>query len=205
MKNLVGPLLYLRVWHPTKLLIDFIMPLAAATAIFLLRFFYYPSTGLLSSDGLLSLLVPLLGALAGFYIAALTAVSAFPIASLDREMPGDRIKILGKNTTNNPTRRQFLSLQFGYLAFTSILLFTVSLFSTYLKKPISIIKEFTVTEIKIGNIFPWISLYIILFILFNLISVTFFSLYYLSDRIHRFEPELEGGPDSKESPKVRAP
>lgn len=205
MIRLVGPLLYLRVWHPTKFFIDFILPLAAASAVFSLRYFNYESTGLLSKDGLLNLLVPLLGALSGFYIAALTAVSAFPISSLDREMPGDKISILFKPTDKNPTRRQFLSLQFGYLSFISIFLFVISMLSLYLSNPISHMKNAAVYGLEIGSLLPWLFLFLILFMLFNLVSVTFFSIYYLSDKIHRFEPELRGGPDApeKETPSVK--
>jgi hypothetical protein len=197
MERLVGPLAYLRVSHPTKALIDFIIPIILALIVFLVRFSSSETTGLLTEDGLLRLSIPLLGALSGFYIAALTAISAFPIASLDREMPGDRLGLLGANTERNPTRRKFLSMMFGYLAFLSISLFLVCMFAIYLKSAISGAKEIEISGISFGECIPWIGLFAFLFMLFNLVSVTLLSIYYLSDRIHREELSLEGGPEPK--------
>lgn len=199
MERLIGPLQYLRVIHPAKVFIDLAAPLLFATIVFILRFISSDTTGLLINNGLLSLLIPLLGALSGFYIAALTAVSAFPIPSLDRSMPGDKILIMGRVNTTNPTRRKFLSMMFGYLAFVSIALFLLCLFSIYLRIPIGYISSWEIGSFSIGILIKWFSLYIILFCVFNLISVTLLALYYLSDRIHHEENALEGGP----KPRVR--
>ncbi len=204
MNRLTGPLLYLRVWHRTKFIIDILIPASLAALVFCVRIFFYDSTGLLKSDGLLNLIIPLLGALAGFYIAALTAVSAFPITSLDNKMPGDLIRVLGTDNRENPTRRQFLSLQFGYLSFMSISLFSISVFSVYMRPTLEFIKGLNLNKFEVGVVSSWIALFILLFCIINLISVTLFSIYYLSDRIHQYEPKLQGGPD-EQGPKVSNP
>jgi hypothetical protein len=204
MKRLIGPLRYLRLWHSSKAVVDIWLPLVFAIAITFVRYSFYVSPGLTGNDGLLSLLIPLLGALSGFYIAALTAISAFPIASLDHPMPGDQIVVLGEDSSGeNPTRRQFLALQFGYLSFLSIFSFIVCVLGTYLQLPFICISHLKFMDFKLGIVLSWLGLLFIVFIISNLISVTIFSIYYLSDRIHRHEPTLEGGPDSpRKGPKV---
>jgi hypothetical protein len=197
MNRLVGPLRYLRMTHPTKVFIDLILPLLLASILFSARITTADSAGLVSRTGLLELLIPLLGALSGFYIAALTAVSAFPIESLDKPMPGDPITIIGElQPKKNPTRRQFLSVMFGYLAFSSICLFLICVFSIYLKPMIT-----SLSQMDFIKWMQWPILLFILFWLFNIICVTFFAIYYLSDRIHQSDATLRGGPDE---PKIRS-
>lgn len=204
MKRLVGPLRYLRIWHSTKAIIDIFFPATATLLLVSLRFVFYETPGISGSEGLLSLLIPLLGALSGFYIAALTAVSAFPMESLDRPMPGDTIVILGRNSgSENPTRREFLALQFGYLSFLSLITFIICIIGTYINTPFQCIYHIELHKLAIGHGLSWLFLVIFIFLIANLISVTLFSIYYLSDRIHRYEPTLEGGPTSE--PRVRDP
>jgi hypothetical protein len=181
--------------HPTKYAIDLWFPLVVAMIVVGTRFSFYSTPGVSGSEGLLSLLIPLLGALAGFYIAALTAVSAFQMDSLDRPMPGDSIKFLGDVAqTTNPTRREFLALQFGYLSFLSLICFVVCIAGTYLNVPFQKIYLIRIGEWAFGEFVAWIFLFLFVFLISNLISVTLFSIYYLSDRIHRYEPILKSEP-----------
>lgn len=199
MKLLFGPFSYLLLFHKTKFIIDLVLPMGFTICIFGIRFYFYESTGLQSENGLFKLTIPLVAALSGFYIAALTAISAFPIKSLDEPMPGDKIATLFVKSKNNPSRREFLSLQFGYLACVSILLFLTCTLSIYLENFIALTNGFVILSFDVGQFLKWISLFIVLFFLFNLLTVTLLSVYYLSIKIHEFEPETTGGP----IPKVR--
>lgn len=191
MIRLFGPLLYLRVWHFTKFIIDIVVPAAFTFVFMALTAVLDIDVAVLGPDGIVTSSLPLLGALSGFYIAALTAISAFTGERLDAAMPGDKICWHGGG--QNPSRRQFLSLQFGYLAYIAIILFCIGIFGGVLSQNITLpqIEVFSFRlDIAAGNAF----LLLAVLMIFNLVSVTIFSIYYLAIKLHEDENTLSGGP-----------
>lgn len=197
MIRLFGPLLYLRVWHPTKFIIDIVLPISFASLITYLQVVSSGEPRLIGDESISMLSLPLLGALSGFFIAALTAVSAFPMNTLDEEMPGDKIVWYNK-TTSNPSRREFLSLQFGYLAYISLILFTISVIINYLSSYQFVLPFKKLNCPDFVAFLHWLATFLYLFVILNIVFVTVFSVYYLSIKIHEEPTKLSGGPPDRQ-------
>jgi len=194
LSRLLRPLDYMRIRHPEKLSYDFIIP-AILTALIVALLLLLPKPVQLSGkDGLFAAIVGLLQILTGFYIASLAAIATFKKEGMDQTMPGDpptlKTSFRGKIRIDQLTRRRFLCLMFGYLAFVSVFLYFVGngalLVSDNLKLVISA---------KLYPIVKWSCVTAYLFITSNLIITTLLGLYYMVDRIHRNEGSIEGGQD----------
>lgn len=131
-------------------------------------------------------LICFLQTMPGFYIAALAAISTINSSTMDQPMAGDPPK--EKYVEYNPyvvywvemNRRRFLARLFSYLTFISITLFVFLL----------VIRFAYSLEIKNQSNFLiystyFVSCFIILFALIQLIMMTFLSLYYLGERVHK--------------------
>lgn len=182
--RLLKPLDYLRIKVVEKLRYDFVYPLVLGTGLTLLLFFYPLPVKVFGTDGLLDLIVKILQILTGFYIASLAAVATFNKADMDELMSGKppTLKVFknGKETQERLTRRRFLCLMFGYLAFISISLYFIggfaNLFSYNISQLIPIVLK---TPVK------WVFVWSYLVITSNLIVTTLLGLFYMCDRIHR--------------------
>lgn len=122
--------------------------------------------------------------LPGFYIGSLAAIASYSYAGLDSEMSNPKVKIQERTTNGSRpsplTRRRYLTIMFGYLASISMVLTILVFFVTLLYS----IGIFPVAKITFLAIY-----YLIVFIFFSIFTqmllITFFGIYYLSDRMHR--------------------
>lgn len=106
----------------SKKFYDLAAPSAIALTVTLVDLFSPGQRSFFSADGFFPKIIPFLGILAAFYIAALTAVASIPSAWLDADMRGPEVTLSGK-TVN---RRQFVLSLFSYLA-TAAFLMTVAI------------------------------------------------------------------------------
>lgn len=179
----IVPLYYLRIAHSEKMKFDLILPLI---------FCAIACIPLLSSDfradamtklNIIDTLGNFVGLLAGFFIAALAAVSTFGGKDMDDQMPGPLVLKHVRNGVPYPenlSRRRFLSFLFGYLAFLSLVLYVLGVAFT-IAYPYLVLVHFPDDAPIIFGLF-WV---LYAFILSNILSNTFLGLFYLTDRMHR--------------------
>lgn len=122
--------------------------------------------------------------LPGFYIGSLAAIASYGYTGLDSEMSSPKAKIQ-ESTTNGSrpsplTRRRYLTIMFGYLASISMVLTILVFFVTLLYS----IGVFPVAQIIFLTIY-YLVVFIFFFIFIQMLLITFFGIYYLSDRMHR--------------------
>ena len=126
----------------------------------------------------------LVSKLAGFYIAALAAVSSFGSKSLDKQMKG-RAPILKSKRKGqqreNLTRRRFLAILFGYCTGLTIILYLLGILQIHLNIDQSVI-EFKKKAIDVASQVVFV---LYLWIICSLIVVTLLALHYLVERMYR--------------------
>lgn len=133
------------------------------------------------SQGLLDRLLTFVQTLAGFYIAALAAVSSFNSPHLDREMPSPAptmyITYNGNMQLVSATRRRFLTSMFAYLTSLSFL-FSLAAIATMVLAPV-------LKQNCVGAVFflHWFGAGFFLLALFQMTCVTFWGLFYLGERM----------------------
>ncbi len=169
---------------------DFIIPLIISIILSIILTFIWIEIGSKSSNifsnDLSYYLICFLQTMPGFYIAALAAISTINSTTMDQPMAGDPPK--EKYVEHNPykvfwvemNRRRFLARLFSYLTFVSIILFIFLLIIRF-----SYSLEITVNSSWIVYITYFISCSIVIFSLTQLIMMTFLSLYYLGERVHK--------------------
>lgn len=185
--RLLRPLLYLTISNKSKRKYDFWIPLFfALTSV--AAYAIAPSRPVLFNNGFIDKLNSLLQILAGFYIASLAAVASFPKREMDARMVGSKPVTL--NSTENGikkdrpiSRRRFLCLMFGYLAFSSLVLYLFgSIASTFAPSIVLVIPP----PYKIYAQSAFLFIYCLWY--FNVFTTTLLGLFYLSDRMHWNEP-----------------
>jgi hypothetical protein len=137
-----------------------------------------------SEKGVISVIVGYLQIVSGFYIASLAAVATFNKESMDKTMPGIPVVLPSRPRRRGKpealSRRRFLCFMFGYLSFTSLMLYfggsAIVLLAPHLK---SLLSEAWLPIIK------WPTVCIFIFITSNMMVTTLLGLYYMTDRIHR--------------------
>lgn len=188
------PLNYLNIrWDNgiiNKTRFDFIIPFLVAFTISTIMTFLWFKIGTdksnIFTNDLTYYLICFLQTMPGFYIAALAAISTINSSTMDQPMAGDPPK--EKYVEYNPykvfwidmDRRRFLARLFSYLTFISIVLFILLL----------VIRFSYSLEIKISSTILiyttyFFSCFIIIFALVQIIMMTFLSLYYLGERVHK--------------------
>lgn len=122
--------------------------------------------------------------LPGFYLTALAAVATFNRPDMDELMPkpSPRINVsrYGQPVTIELTRRRMLSMLFGYLTFISFSLYFLSVFSQGLAQSL----HDTITP-SLDHVIVDIFLYLFFALLGQLVTITMFGLYQLSERMHQ--------------------
>jgi len=186
--RLIRPLDYLRIHHHEKRWYDWYLP-GILSIIMLLAIHYLPvRPKILGHDGLIYYVVELLKILTGFYIASLAAIATFNKPGMDEIMPGDPPTISttfrGRRTTSSLTRRRFLCLLFGYLAFMSMILYFGGAAAGLIAKNAKL-----VIPVRFFPFFKLSGLYLYLFCVSNLVITTLLGLFYMVDRIHREDPK----------------
>ncbi|BFM36225.1 hypothetical protein [Acinetobacter towneri] len=169
---------------------DFIIPLLIAIILSAIMTFIWFKVDIDKSNIFLNdltyYLICFLQTMPGFYIAALAAISTINSTTMDQPMAGDPPK--EKYIEYNPhkvhwiemNRRRFLARLFSYLTFISIALFCFLLIIRF-----SYSLEIKVTSLFLVYITYFFSCFIVIFSLSQLIMMTFLSLYYLGERVHK--------------------
>lgn len=186
--KLFRPLDYLRIKHSEKLWVDYYAPLVM-TFLFIIFIYNLPlSLKIFGDKGLIEIITGILQILTGFYIASLAAISTFNKKGMDDIMPGEpptlKVSYRGSIRTDRLTRRRFLCLMFGYLAYLSLILY-------FLGETANLIKEnaMIIVAVQYHAMVKWVFVSIYLFLSNNLIITTLLGLYYMVDRIHRSDPK----------------
>lgn len=178
-RQLLTPARYLRIRGQTsdKLWVDWFFPALSAVVV-TVGWVYWPKVVPLSGKaGLVESIGALMQVLVGFYVAALAAVATFQGSSLDEyvlnmTLGGRQLK-----------RRQLLSYLFGYLALLSLVLYVIMLFKTLPAALVAAVpaRVAFVARVAIALVHQ--------FVFWQMIYITLFGLYYLTDRIHRSNNE----------------
>lgn len=169
---------------------DFIIPLLVAIILSAIMTFLWSEIGTKNSNifinDLTYYLICFLQTMPGFYIAALAAISTINSTTMDQPMAGDTPK--EKYVEYNPykvfwiemNRRRFLARLFSYLTFISIVLFCFLLIIRF-----SYSLEIKVSSLYVVYMVYFFSCVVVIFSLVQLIMMTFLSLYYLGERVHK--------------------
>ena len=119
----------------------------------------------------------------GFYVASLAAIATFSRECLDKPIDGEKLTLFSKENgilyNRILTRRHFLTYLFGYLSFLSIFIYIFGIFFSTIS-PIIFIEKYTKIPIE------WVSIFFVftyLYLFFQMIILTLFGLFYLSDRL----------------------
>jgi hypothetical protein len=185
--QILKPWVYLAISGRRKWVFDWGLPaFLTATAVGCWLFFGL-KIGFYKSGGTISQITSFVQNLPGFFVAALAAVATFNRADLDRDMPDPAptmpMAIRGRMKRLPLTRRRFLCVLFAYLTSQSIVLTLVGISFVSLSDPIR-----SALSSRLVEWFYFGGATIYIFLLFQMIVVTYLGLYYLGDRIH--QPDL---------------
>lgn len=183
MLDLFRPFSFLTIQHPSRLplWVNWILPCFIATIVVAGLSAFATPINFFGPQGFIERLLTFIQTLAGFYIAALAAVSSFNSPHLDREMPQPAptmfIKHNGVLQEVYATRRRFLTAMFAYLTASSIIFSLMGIASVTLASPLA-------TEFPLAIVWlRWIGLTGFLFLLFQMMVITFWGLFYLGERM----------------------
>ena len=180
----IRPFAFLTIRHPTSrmpLWTNWLLPLFTVAAALALFAFLGDAVNVYAKDGLLERCLAFTQTLAGFYIAALAAVSSFNSPHLDRLMPGTPPTMsVFHNGGYQPvplTRRRFLTSMFAYLTALSLTFSVVAIGAVVLAP---VLKEAISSAVPYLH---WIGFGLSLFALFQMVWVTLWGLFYLGERM----------------------
>ena len=166
-KLLVSPLLFIQVQHKSKRTLQVSIPLCICSFIWSFVVLF-ANANFFGDSGVIKSLMELFEILIGFYIASLAAISAFSSSVLDTNLDGESFRL--PDDSENLSRRQLLSLAFGYLSFSTLVLYLLGML-------LNLIDFNWRLQIIIGFLYMfWVS---------HLIVTTLFTLHYLSIKIHQ--------------------
>ena len=173
--QLLTPAKYLTIRATTydKIWVDWVFPALAALVVTYAWVRWPAVVPLAGKSGLIESIGALMQVLVGFYVAALAAVATFTGSSLDEN-------VIGMTMDGKPLRRRLLlSYLFGYLALLSLALYVLMLFKGV---PVAAAQHVIA---PVGLAIKYVAAFIYQFIFWQMIFVTLFGLFYLTDRIHR--------------------
>ncbi|HEN3281139.1 TPA: hypothetical protein U5D21_002992 [Yersinia enterocolitica] len=174
LSKIATPINYIWICHPEKRVFDFWIPALASISLGLFLLFLDKPIAILSKDGLISVVNGILQILSGFYIASMAAVATFQKDGMDDLMDGVPPKLKGVSLT----RRKFLTYLFGYLAFSSILLYFIGGGLQLLAPTIAKIAWINIASVK--QIFVTIYLFIVM----NILCTTVLGMHFMIDKMH---------------------
>lgn len=183
MLDLLRPFSFLFISHPSQLplRVNWLLPLFLALAAMASLALLDGKVNVYGPQGLFDRILGLVQTLAGFYIAALAAVSSFNSPHLDREMPSPAptlyVRYNGGMEEVKATRRRFLTSMFAYLTALSLLISLTLITTLVLADPIKM--NFPNASVYLH----WLGSCVLLFFLFQMMSVTFWGLFYLGERM----------------------
>ncbi|WP_409266861.1 hypothetical protein [Massilia sp. BHUDP2] len=187
--QLLRPFAYIFIHHPVKRKVDWYLPLALTAITIALIAPFREGMNVWATFGVVATAQGLVQALPGFYIAALAAVATFGQrgSSLDSIIPAPtptiQTRFAGAWIEMKLSRRRFLCLLFAYLTAVSIVL---SLFATY-GQAIAGPARAVVASLVV-DVLSWVMFGFYLLFLFQMVAVTLWGLYYLSDRMLQPDP-----------------
>lgn len=183
MRIWLAPVRFYQIKHSGKLMRDWIAPglVAAVTAVLVL---INLKTIKIFERGLIDDFNPMLAMLAGLYIAALTAVASLPNRNLDRLIQGDTptIPVMERGTIYQVelTRRRYLSLLFGFLAYLCIFTYLVGIVAKHTAPLLSpLIPADVATWVNFVGLFGYF------FLIASILIHSIVGIHYLQERIHR--------------------
>ena len=164
---------------PQKKWFDIICPLLTCVllSLFLILSDYHYSVNVayfFSKLGSITNILP------GFYIASIAAIATFDKSDLDSDVPGMKMSMFypGKGIIKDSplSKRIFLCCMFSYLTFLSVV---CSIFSSLAET----FRDITINFHCYGYL-KYIYLVLLSFVFAQLITITCWALYYISQRIH---------------------
>ncbi|MEW9807030.1 hypothetical protein [Mesorhizobium marinum] len=184
MYQLLRPLAYMSIRDDSKWKIDILLPMLFSILATCTIYALPVAPVIFGKDGVIQLLMGLFQILPGFYLTALAAVATFNRPDMDNLLPDPaptvEVSVRGRSTKIELTRRRMLSMLFGYLTFLSFGIYFVSL-AAQIGAP------------SVVAMTPaWLLWYVRCafsvgfgFLLWQMIFITLFGLYQLSDRMHQ--------------------
>lgn len=182
--QLLTPIRYLRIRHSAKVFLDWLIPACISVLATTCLMAFPQPVRLHGSSSLISVFTDLLQVLVGFYIAALAAVATFDRPSMDAPIDGEPMLLYerrnGARVPVHLSRRRFLSMMFGYLAFLALGLYFLGAIANLLAQNL-----LSVIPVAMHKVATAAFLLCYLFGISSLFVTTLLGLHYLSDRIHR--------------------
>ncbi len=182
---LLRPFLYLRIKHASFTLtwINWGAPAVVTAVALAVGSLVLPDLNFFHAGGMFDRLLGFIQNLPGFFIAALAAVATFGRPDLDQLMPGTPPKVAilyhGKSTIVELTRRRFLSLIFSYLTALNIALTLALIIGLPMVDHVH-----AALVPKAASVCRGLLAAPIVFFTAQMITVTFWGLYYLGERVH---------------------
>jgi hypothetical protein len=197
--RLFYPLRYFSIKNSEKKRIE-IVATAIVTTLIAAPFVLLPGATFFGPYGFLDKLLSLTSALTGFYVAALVAAATFNHPDLDKTVNAGPIALITRDSSGHKvsdflTRREFVCIMFGYLAFAALILSISSAVAIGLAG----VNPEELAHLKyIGSLFlpeTFWYLRIITILLFcsmtaHLVSTTSLGIYYLMDRLYRRDRQI---------------
>lgn len=183
MLDLIRPFSFLSIKHPSHmpLWVNWLLPAIVAALTMYGISMLGNQVNVFGEQGLLDRALALVQTLAGFYIAALAAVSSFNSPHLDRTMPDPAptmyIKYNGAMQKVEATRRRFLTAMFAYLTALSLLLSFALIVALVLAPPLREMWS------AVAGCLHWGVAGLFFFFMVQMMSVTFWGLFYLGERM----------------------
>lgn len=193
---LLRPTLYRQIKLPSKSFYDTWIPLAVGGISTVIVWYGNRKIPLWDEHGIISSIQLILTILPGFFITALAAIATFDKPTLDETMHGTPPTLTCCDLDNEPknrplSRRRFLSLLFGYLSMSTLLLYIFgAVLNTTNHTLLVMINEDWKYYHTFFLIFESSFTFIYLTCFTNIVTTTLLGLFYLSDRLHWYEPKL---------------
>lgn len=182
--QLLRPVAYLSIKHPTKPIFDWWIPGVFSVLIVAALYFNWGELNIYGAEGLLSKLTSFVQTLPGFFIAALSVIATFNRLDIDKLLPEPTPKVdvivRGQVSEIELTRRRFLCMLFAYLTLES---FFLAISPIFVGLYVPILSKALLPMAKEALSFIFILLYIFAFI--QMLVITMLGLYYLGDRLHQ--------------------
>lgn len=179
------PFLYLTVRHSSRVpqIINWLAPSVFTFAAALLYFRFHSEINIFGDQGFFLKILGFVQSLAGFYIAALAAVAALNNPNMDELMPGTppKMNVVYNNGFEEVelTRRRYMCSMFSYLTATCLMLCLSLVFFTSFN-------DFFRVNVSLDCLVyvKTFALSFIVFLLTQMMVVTFWGLYYLGEKVH---------------------
>ena len=190
---IILPLTYILVRHEgegfwgSRIFYEILIPSIASGAITYLYYYTDYSLILIGSGGIFSSVSDLLQLLSAFYLAGLAAIATFGSPAMEQGLRGGNAYIfkwdneMGRKIPIILSRRAFMTRQFGYLAWMSIILFIIiSLFESFQNIPF-VFDEIWRDALNIALVFIGLSMFL------NIVFVSGSAIVFFISRVNKDE------------------